>query len=465
MQTHVIEAAERAHARFTARGRRHAALSVISLITGLGLLVYIARQYRERARRLDAEAVAREMAVANARLEKASAAKSVFLANMSHEIRTPLNAILGMATVLQRDNLSQKQRERVGIISSSGQSLLSVLNDILDLSKVEAGKLDLEIVEFDLEQLVRSVESTFAHKAQGKGLAFTVTLDDTASGRFCGDPARIRQVLNNLVSNALKFTESGGVRVTAKALSTPDDATVMLEFAVADTGPGLSPSAIERVFSPFTQADETIARTHGGTGLGLAISKQLCALMGGDIWVQSVESQGATFRFTVAVERALTPASAALADDAFWPAPEKACDKKEPLRVLAAEDNRGNRQVLAALLEPLRSDLTFAENGRQAVTMWSNGAYDVILMDVEMPVMNGVDATREIRRVEAATGRARTPIVALTANAMRHQAQQYREAGMDRVVSKPLQLNELIEALVSLADDAPPSAARQEGRA
>jgi signal transduction histidine kinase/CheY-like chemotaxis protein len=373
--------------------------------------------------------------------EGANQAKSVFLATMSHEIRTPLNGVLGMAQAMAAEELSDIQRDRLSVIHRSGESLLAILNDLLDLSKIEAGKLELESIEFDLGEVARGAHSAFTALANKKGLSFCLDIEE-AAGRYVGDPTRLRQILYNLISNALKFTEQGEIRVTAVREDN------ILVLSVRDTGLGISEENLSRLFGKFDQLDSSTTRRFGGTGLGLSICRELAHLMDGDIAVESRLGEGSCFTLRLNLPRigdAKPPAALAPA------APPEL--KSAQIRVLAAEDNTVNQLVLKTLLHQLGVDPTIVENGQAAVEAWENAPWDVILMDVQMPVMDGLTATAKIRGRELETGRARTPIVALTANAMAHQVDQYLATGMDSHVAKPIEAAALFAALCAAVDD------------
>jgi signal transduction histidine kinase/ActR/RegA family two-component response regulator len=367
--------------------------------------------------------------------EAASRQKSEFVANMSHEIRTPLNAVLRMAQVMDRHPLEEDQRQRLDVIRRSGEALLGLLNNVLDISKIESGKLDLEECAFDLDGLLAVPTAAMAALAAERGVEFTLQIDPLASGGWVGDAARLNQVVSNLLSNALKFTPSGEVGLIATA------GAHGLRLEVHDTGVGIAPDKLETVFDKFTQADSSTTRRFGGTGLGLSISRELVDLMGGQLWAESREGAGSVFVAEIPLRRARAPQPALAAP----PRTETTDDR--PLRILAAEDNPTNRLVLTALLEPLEAEVILAEDGRQAVEAWSAGHFDLILMDVQMPGMNGVEAAQEIRRLEADRGLPETPILALTANVMTHQVEEYRAAGMCGHVAKPIDVHALFLAI------------------
>jgi signal transduction histidine kinase len=393
-------------------------------------------------RNIDAEKRS-EMALAKARddAEAANRAKSLFLATMSHEIRTPLNGVLGMAQAMAMDDLTPVQRERLGVVHASGEALLAILNDVLDLAKIEAGKLEIEDIEFDLEEIARGAHQAFTAQANAKGLTFGLDIDG-AQGLYRGDPTRLRQILYNLVSNALKFTDRGEIQVTARW---QDERLVV---SVADTGVGIPEDRLQALFGRFDQADASTTRRFGGTGLGLAICRELAEMMSGSIDVESTLGFGSTFKVSLPLKRVGDGRSAALPAP---PAPEDEAYRLE-LKVLAAEDNTVNQLVLKTLLNQIGVDPVVVSNGLEAVRAWEDGEWDVILMDVQMPKMDGPTAARAIREQEAATGQARTPIIALTANVMSHQLAEYMAAGMDGHVAKPIEAGRLFEALATILD-------------
>jgi len=393
------------------------------------LLAKLDANDRELRRTMTALVAARDQA------NTANIAKSQFLANMSHEIRTPLNGVLAMADIMSRGELDARQRERLGVIRESGELLLSVLNDVLDLSKIEAGRLELEIGDFDLTEMARSARQAFGVLAQAKGLRLDVVVEPEAAGAWRGDRDRLRQILSNLLSNAIKFTEEGAV--AARFGCSPSGG---LRLTVADTGIGIASDHLPGLFEKFVQADNSTTRRFGGTGLGLSICRELARLMGGRITARSVRGEGSTFVVELPLPRAESGAIPVAVGESA-PAEERA------LRVLAAEDNLTNQKVLRAVLEPLDIDLEIAPDGAAAIDAWRSGRFDLILMDIQMPIMDGVEATQIIRAEEQRSGLARIPILALTANAMTFQVEQYLQAGMDGHISKPIELQRLYSAI------------------
>ena len=370
--------------------------------------------------------------------EAANRAKSEFLAAMSHEIRTPLNGVLGMAAALESTPLAPEQRRMLGVINESGQILMTLLSDILDLSKIEAGRMVLEETPFDLGASVHAVARLYGETASAKGLDYAVRIAADTDGWIVGDPTRYRQVLQNLVSNALKFTETGAVEIAVEAASAPDGAPV-LRTSVSDTGLGISAEASGRLFSKFSQADASTTRRYGGTGLGLSISKQLVEALGGEIGVDSVPGHGSRFWFTLPLRRAEAPVEA---PEVRAPGVDV---RRSALRILAAEDNATNQLVLKAILGQADVEVCFADNGAVAVELARDQDFDIILMDVQMPVMDGISAARAIRGFGGRRGA--VPIVAVTADAMPEQISQCLAAGMDGHVSKPFRPDNLFSVI------------------
>ena len=389
----------------------------------------------------------RELSRAKAQAEAANEAKSRFLATMSHEMRTPLNGVLGMIGLLLDSPLSERQRQQAELIRRSGQTLLVVLNDILDLSKIEAGRMDLELRPFHLADTVREVVSLLAVRAEARGLGLQLSLAPGLPARLVGDASRLRQVLFNLVGNALKFTEQGGVTVSLAHRSLPG-AQVALQLQVADSGIGITPEVQARLFTRFTQADSSTARRYGGSGLGLAISREIIALMGGSIAVQSTPGRGSCFSVQLVLNLAPPEADATPDDSAAARAAagQRAGERPRPaLRLLAAEDNLVNQILIKALAERWGHHCDVVGNGIEVLAQVQAACYDVVLMDIQMPEMDGEAAARAIRTLAPPLGR--IPIVAMTANVMPEQRAGYLAAGMDAVVSKPVDAQALQAAL------------------
>ncbi len=380
-----------------------------------------------------------ELYIAKERAEEASKAKSMFLANMSHEIRTPLNGVLGMAELLEGTLQTDEQKRMISTIRRSGEALLLILNDILDMSKIEAGKMDLEMMAFDPAEIANRVQDVHMRIAEEKGIDFEVLIGSGANALRLGDPHRVQQILHNLISNAIKFTEKGEVSVR---LSGRPGKPLTIE--VRDTGIGMNEEQLSRLYQEFLQADSSVTRHYGGTGLGMAITHRLTTMMGGEIAVDSELGKGTTVR----VNLPLAPAPVAP------PQAEGATRRSRAdltgLRILAADDNATNCTVMRLMLENCGAKVTTVPDGQAAVQAWTEGSYDTVLLDIAMPVMDGPSALLEIRRLEQAKGTAQVPIIAVTANAMAHQIAEYISIGFDTCISKPISADILSNAIKML---------------
>jgi len=370
-----------------------------------------------------------------------------FLASMSHELRTPMTGVIGLSELLIRSELNPKQQELASGLKAAGESMISVINDVLDMSKIEAGMLEVESIDFDPLELLESVERLFTPLAEKKGLELSVECHEGADVTFRGDPARIYQVLNNLMSNAIKFTRDGGIRLTCR-LNVGANGQI-LQFSVTDTGLGMDEKTLLRVFEPYKQAESSTAREYGGTGLGLSISRRLANLLGGDLLATSEPGVGSTFHLSI-------PASHA------EPVVDKPVDRNEAeaacraivpegLRIMVVDDVTTNRMVIKAMLERYQASVMLFADAFALADAYENEPCDLVLTDIQMPGMDGFELTSRIREYEDRTQQAPVPIFAITANVIGQDTQRYYDAGMNGFINKPLVLADLESALVSAA--------------
>ncbi|MFM9972846.1 MAG: ATP-binding protein [Burkholderiales bacterium] len=394
-----------------------------------------------------------ELSKSQARAGAANEAKSNFLSTMSHEIRTPLNGILGMADLLKNTNLDDRQRRFCEAIEASGNSLHALLSGILDLSKIEAGKIEIENIDFELKPLLATLAAAFADVAASRSNTLSTAIDVPSPGIYRGDPTRLTQVLNNLIGNAIKFTEGGNIMLAISTEFNKSDSRTWLRFTVRDSGVGVDPERLKLLFKPFVQADSSITRKFGGTGLGLAISKHLVELMGGTMNVESTPGAGSHFWFDLPFEAAQAYSSAS---------PNLSMSELATLdiHVLLAEDNEINQEIAISMLESVGAKVTAVENGKLAVQAMRDGKFDLIMLDCQMPVMSGYDAATQIRAEEKSG--CHIPIVALTANAFAEDRDRCVAAGMDDYLTKPVKREILVKTLARWVTQ-PPFAKKNDG--
>ncbi len=388
----------------------------------------------------------RELAFTAAKAKSATHAKTLFLANMSHEIRTPLNSIIGITDTLAETPLDEKQASFVEILKKANKQLMMLVNDILDLSRVEAGEVELRNEPFNLQTLLDDLIAVLNFKAEEKGLQLSTEIQPLINPNFIGDPSRIRQILWNLLNNAIKFTDKGGI--TLKLSMNKTDVPGNLHFSIKDTGIGISKEKLNLIFQPFTQADSTATRRHGGSGLGLSISKKIVELMRGKIWVESKPKEGSTFHFTLSLPIADVDAINSTSEENDTPAFPQNLQQAQ-LKILVVDDVEDNRNLLGIFLQNTIHKITYAASGIEALNLVEKDQFDIIFMDVQMPGMDGYETTKNIRKLEQQEGRTASRIFACTANAFSEDVAKSLSAGCDLHLSKPIRKDVLLKAINS----------------
>jgi signal transduction histidine kinase/AmiR/NasT family two-component response regulator len=435
------DSATRSQYQFIGLAASFAAFGMSTLMRGaIGRSLAARLTAEAMSRRLNDERqeneILRERAEDLARREAgANRAKSEFLATITHELRTPLNGVMGMVQAMANDPLEDIQRGRLEIVRGSGQALLQIINNVLDISKIEVGRIELSPAVFDLKPMVEDLGQLYGALATEKDLTFALQVDPSAEGWSFGDEVRLRQVLSNLLSNALKFTDQGGVSATVRR-----DGERLI-FSVSDTGIGVSADQAARLFERFVQADASTTRRFGGTGLGLAICREIVHLLGGEISFTSAPGEGSCFTFHVPMKAMAAPGPAAPPADLDGEAAGGG------VRILIVDDNATNRLVLTTLLDQFEVANAAVDSGQAAIAAWATGAWDIILMDIHMPGMDGLMATKLIREREQALSLVRTPIIAVTASVLSHETDAYFTAGMDDFIAKPIEIGVLLETI------------------